>query len=157
MFLLVYCLLTDDRLQGTQVLNTIRSDLTKANPKSGITQMSWNLTGSLLLLRFGGPQVSPNLIKYLSSLYPENAPHVVYLYDFPSSGEKFAPKLRTVLLHTQPVMRARWNPVRKGSLALCCGSQSLYIWSDEWQGESDGEEEMAECIGVPASAYSFAS
>jgi hypothetical protein len=27
----------------------------------------------------------------------------------------------------------------------------VYIWSDEWQGESGEEEEMAECIGVPAS------
>ena len=60
------------------------------------------------------------------------------------------PRLRTVLLHTQPVLHARWNPVRKGNLALCCGNQSVYTWSDEWQGDS-GEEEMAECIGVPAS------
>lgn len=27
----------------------------------------------------------------------------------------------------------------------------MYIWSDEWQSESGEEEEMAECIGVPAS------
>jgi hypothetical protein len=27
----------------------------------------------------------------------------------------------------------------------------VYTWSDEWQGESGEEEEMAECIGVPAS------
>ena len=40
--------------------------------------------------------------------------------------------------------------MRKGNLALCCGNQSVYTWSDEWQGDS-GEEEMAECIGVPAS------
>lgn len=64
------------------------------------------------------------------------------------------PRLRTVLLHTQPVLHARWNPARKGNLALCCGNQSVYTWSDEWQGDS-GEEEMAECIGVPASKSDF--
>jgi hypothetical protein len=31
----------------------------------------------------------------------------------------------------------------------------MYTWSDEWVGE-EGEEEMAECIGVPASEYSLA-
>lgn len=78
----------------------------------------------------------------------------------------FAPRLATVLIHARPVAHARWNPVRKGSLALCCAGTALYTWSDEWVGEpvagaadaglavSGGggeEEEMAECIGVPAS------
>jgi len=40
---------------------------------------------------------------------------------------------------------------------LCCGSRSVYTWSDEWVADGgDGEEEeMAECIGVPASKWSF--
>ncbi|PPQ67059.1 hypothetical protein CVT25_005660 [Psilocybe cyanescens] len=127
--------LSYDRLQGPQVLSTTRADPTKANPKSGVMQMEWNLTGSLLLVRF------------------EHVPTAVYLFDFPSPKEQFQPKLRTVLLHSQPVLHARWNPVRKGSLALCCASQSLYTWSDEWQGESGEEVEMAECIGVPAKQF----
>ncbi|KAF8973707.1 WD repeat-containing protein 8 [Flammula alnicola] len=127
--------LSYDRLQGPQVLSTVRADPTKPNPKSGVAQMDWNLTGSLLLVRF------------------DNVPTAVYLFDFPSSREKFMPKLRTVLIHSQSVLHARWNPVRKGSLALCCGSQSVYIWSDEWHGESGEEEEMAECIGVPAKKF----
>ena len=81
----------------------------------------------------------------------ENIPTAVFLFNFPSPRETAIPRLRTVLLHSQPVLHARWNPVRKGSLCLCCGIQSVYIWSDEWQGEGDEEEEMAECIGVPAS------
>ncbi|PPQ81698.1 hypothetical protein CVT26_007771 [Gymnopilus dilepis] len=127
--------IVDDRLQGPQVLGTIRADPTKPNPKSGVVQMDWNLTGSLLLVRF------------------ESIPNAVFLFDFPSSREKFMPKLRTVLLHSQPVLHARWNPTRKGSLVLCCGIQSIYIWSDEWQGESGEDEEMAECIGVPAKKF----
>jgi hypothetical protein len=78
----------------------------------------------------------------------------VYIFDFPVSPESFMPRLRTVLLHSQPVLHARWNPARKGNLALCCGNQSVYTWSDEWQGDS-GDEEMAECIGVPASKSEF--
>ena len=35
------------------MLSTIRADLTKPNPKSGVVQMDWNLTGNLLLVRFG--------------------------------------------------------------------------------------------------------
>ena len=81
----------------------------------------------------------------------ENIPTAVFLFDFPSPRETGIPRLRTVVLHSQPVLHARWNPVRKGSLSLCCGIQSVYIWSDEWQGEGGEEEEMAECIGVPAS------
>lgn len=29
----------------------------------------------------------------------------------------------------------------------------MYMWSDEWVGEDGVAEEMAECVGVPASAY----
>ena len=36
---------------------------------------------------------------------------------------------------------------------LCCSGPSLYTWSDEWIGDGGSEEEMAECIGVPASLY----
>jgi hypothetical protein len=61
------------------------------------------------------------------------------------------PKLRTVLVHSQNVIHVRWNPVRKGKLALCCGGQSVYTWSDEWSSEGGIDEEIAECIGVPAS------
>lgn len=39
---------------------------------------------------------------------------------------------------------------------ICCGGGSIYTWSDEWVGAEESgregeEEEMAECIGVPAS------
>jgi hypothetical protein len=133
------------------VLSTIRADLTKPNPKSGVVQMEWNLTGSLLLVRFGVfYKALFFLCGSLSMSTPDNIPSAVYIFEFPVSPESFMPRLRTVLLHTQPILHARWNPVRKGNLALCCGIQSVYIWSDEWQGDS-GEEEMAECIGVPAS------
>ena len=103
--------------------------------------MAFNVSGTLLLVRF------------------ESTPNAVHLFSFPSPGDiskdgaSLAPQLKSVLLHTKPVLNATWNPVRKGNLSLCCGGGSLYLWSDEWVGENDtGEgEEVAECVGVPAS------
>ncbi|KAF9462116.1 WD repeat-containing protein 8 [Collybia nuda] len=126
--------LSYERLHGLQAITLNRADQTKPNPRSGVVQLEWNITGSLLLVRF------------------ESTPTVVHIYDFPTS-QTFTPKLRTVLVHSQPVLHARWNPIRKGNLALCCGTQSIYIWSDEWLGEGGSEEEMAECIGVPAKKF----
>ncbi|PPQ63010.1 hypothetical protein CVT24_006116 [Panaeolus cyanescens] len=125
----------DDRITGSHVLNAVRPDITKPNPKSGVVQMDWNLTGSLLLVRF------------------EHVPQAIFLYNFPLAGEKFAPHLRTVLIQSQHALQAKWNPVRKGHLAVCCGNSSVYTWSDEWIGESGEEEEIAECIGVPAENF----
>ncbi|KAJ7492739.1 quinon protein alcohol dehydrogenase-like superfamily [Mycena latifolia] len=126
--------LSYEQLQGPYSIVLQRVDQTKPSPKSGAVQLEWNKSGSLLLVRF------------------ENSPTAVHIYDFFSPTQDFLPRLRTVLVHTGPVLHARWNPVRKGSMALCCGTQSMYTWSDEWLGDS-GEEEMAECIGVPAKNF----
>ncbi|KAJ3548329.1 hypothetical protein NMY22_g1298 [Coprinellus aureogranulatus] len=122
-------------LQGGQTLSIHRADLSKPYPKCGVVQLEFNTTGSLLFARF------------------ENTPNVLHIFEFPSPQEPFLPRLRSVLLHQQPILYARWNPVRKGSLALCCGTQAVYTWSDEWVGDSEQEEEMAECIGVPAKKF----
>ena len=89
----------------------------------------------------------------------ENAPTVVHIYEFPYTLSKEislnltdVPRLRSLLIQQQPVVQASWNPMRKGVLSLCTGGSSLYTWSDEWVGE-DGEEEMAECVGIPASGF----
>ena len=29
----------------------------------------------------------------------------------------------------------------------------MYLWSEEWIGEGGTEEEMAECVAIPASTY----
>lgn len=142
--------LSDERPHGTQVLSLIRPDHTKPNPKSGTVQLEWNNTGDLLLVRFG---VAVPCFKYFMGSHTtrlDNVPTAVHIFDFPSPQQDFVPRLRSVLLHSHPVLSARWNPVRKGSLVMCCGMQSVYVWSDEWVNESGEEEEMAECIGVPA-------
>ncbi|KAF7985298.1 hypothetical protein HWV62_6463 [Athelia sp. TMB] len=141
-----------EKLRAPQSITPLRPDLAKPAPKAGVVQLEWNKTGTLLLVRF------------------ENVPTAVHIYAFPSllapsanspeaaaPAPYFQPRLRSVLLHTRPVLAARWNPLptRAGALALCTGARSVYTWSDEWQeGEGGGEgEELAECIGVPARKF----
>ena len=85
----------------------------------------------------------------------ESVPTAVHLFAFPGPGEAFSPRLRSVLLHSSAVMHTHWNPVRQGRLALSCGGQAMYMWSEEWIGEGGTEEEMAECVGIPASAFNM--
>lgn len=104
-----------------------------------------------------------SICHFLTEKPPENAPTVVHIYEFPYTLSKEinldltnVPRLRSLLIQQQPVVQASWNPVRKGVLSLCTGASSLYTWSDEWIGE-DGEEEMAECIGIPIGGFQLYS
>ncbi|EGO05153.1 hypothetical protein SERLA73DRAFT_118703 [Serpula lacrymans var. lacrymans S7.3] len=119
--------LSYDKLPGPQSLSLLRVDPTKPHPKTGAVQLEWNITGSLLLVRY------------------ENVPTAVHIYEFPSPSSSassattpFNPRLRCVLSHTRAVQAAQWNPVRRGSLAMCCGAGCMYTWSDEWVGEGEG-------------------
>lgn len=112
--------------------------------------MEWNKTGTLLLVRYGNEDRFYG--DRILNAETDNVPNGVHIYDFPTPSEPFVPRLRCVLMHVKPVIHARWNPMRKGSLAICCGTQSVFTWSDEWVGEGGDEEDMAECIGVPASS-----
>lgn len=143
----------DERLDGPQTISLIKADLSKPNPRSGAVQLEWNKPGTLLLVRYGdGGGFSEYHV--LNPSTTDNVPNGVHIYDFPTPSDPFVPRLRCVLVHLKPVIHARWNPMRKGSLAICCGTQSVFTWSDEWVGEGDDEEDMAECIGVPASSES---
>lgn len=126
--------LSYEKLDGPQFISIARPTQ-KSHPKAGTLQLEWNKTGDMLMARF------------------DNTPTIIHIFSFPSANDQFAPKLRTILIHNQPILHAQWNPVRKGSLALCCGNGSLYIWSEEWVAESGDEEEMAECIGIPAKQF----
>lgn len=143
-----YC--SDERLEGPQTLSLLKTDLSKPNPKSGAVQLEWNKTGTLLLVRYGNDSCFYGDRVLITRT--DNVPNGVHIYDFPTPSEPFVPRLRCVLVHLKPVMHARWNPMRKGSLVICCGTQSVFTWSDEWVGEGGDEEDMAECIGVPASS-----
>jgi len=127
--------LSYEKLEGPHPLNANRVDNSKPYPKSGTVQLEFNKTGTLLLARF------------------ESVPTAVHLFAFPGPGEAFSPRLRSVLLHSSLVMHARWNPVRQGRFAISCGGQAIYLWSEEWIEEGGAEEEMAECVGIPAKKF----
>ncbi|KAF8605108.1 YVTN repeat-like/Quino protein amine dehydrogenase [Ceratobasidium sp. AG-I] len=124
-----------DRAVGVTSLNITRRDGAKGLPKSGAAQIEWNLTGTMLLVRY------------------ESTPTALHVYNFPAPDEPFKPCLKTVLLHAAAVTRASWNPVRPETLAVCCSRPGVYMWTSnsEWISESVGEfeTEVAECIGVP--------
>ncbi|EKM54295.1 uncharacterized protein PHACADRAFT_123237 [Phanerochaete carnosa HHB-10118-sp] len=135
-----------ERVRPPWTLAITRPELSKAYPKSGVVQLSFNISGSLLLARF------------------ESMLNVAHIFSFPTpqdaqshDSSRSAPKLRSVLIHNQPVQSAAWNPVKSGAVALCCGCESMYLWRDEsvvWD-ENSGEEvqEIAECVGIPAQNF----
>ncbi|KZV75494.1 YVTN repeat-like/Quino protein amine dehydrogenase [Peniophora sp. CONT] len=127
--------LSYEKLHGSQTIPSSRADPSKPNPKTGVVQLEFNKLGTAILVRF------------------EHMPTAIHIFSFPAAGEPFAPALRSVLLHSQPVTQAKWNPLRSGSLAATCAGGAIYTWSDEWVGEGGETEEMAECVGVPAKKF----
>ncbi|KAG8896531.1 hypothetical protein FRB99_008852 [Tulasnella sp. 403] len=122
----------DDRItpQAGSPLPLIRPDPNKPNAKSGLVQLEWNIDGTLLMARF------------------EQSPTTIHIYHFPTPSQPFNPRARSVLIHTKPVLHARWNPTQAALLVACCGTGSIYTW--------DGRVEVgdvAECIGVPAKQF----
>src|ERR1700759_1710125 len=99
--------LADERMQGPTTIALHHIDTSKPGNKSGVAQLAWNTTGSLLFARFGQLiPAKPPRASLTTRYLLEWAPNVLYLYDFPSPQERFQPRLRSVLLHRQPVLHA---------------------------------------------------
>ncbi|KZT01911.1 YVTN repeat-like/Quino protein amine dehydrogenase [Laetiporus sulphureus 93-53] len=150
--------LSYERIQAPHSLTLSPRDRSKPPPELGTAKanpgdyLAWNADGSYLMVRYAG------------------APNTTWLYKFPGiksltsaasrEGANLRPTLHTVLVHAAAVGCAQWNPVRKGSLAMCTGGGAVYLWSDEWvsegrrDGDADGGEAVAECVGVPAERFS---
>ncbi|KIY43351.1 hypothetical protein FISHEDRAFT_67863 [Fistulina hepatica ATCC 64428] len=132
-------------LEATDGRGFISYERLKGPHTSGVVQLEWNQSGSLLLVR------------------AENMSQALLLYRFPLPADNgptaFRPRLETVIINARPIVQARWNPVLKGMLAFCTGQWSLYTWSDEWAGEGlhgaveSEPKDLAECIGVPAHKF----
>ncbi|EJD52767.1 YVTN repeat-like/Quino protein amine dehydrogenase [Auricularia subglabra TFB-10046 SS5] len=123
-----------DRASLPVSLPVDKPDASKPHPRIGVVQLTWNVDGTLLLVRF------------------EQAPTVVFIYSFPAPGEPFVVTLRSVLVQTRPVSYARWNPVKPGHLCVSCDNGALYTWNDDWVGD-DNVNEIAECIAIPAKKF----
>jgi len=68
----------DERLSGAQTIPFTRADPSKANPKSGVAQLEWNISGSLLLVRFGEDSVNPVAHKLKMSRQIIRQPSSIY-------------------------------------------------------------------------------
>ncbi|KAG8219715.1 hypothetical protein J3R82DRAFT_683 [Butyriboletus roseoflavus] len=80
----------------------------------------------------GAVQLEWNKTGTLLLVRYDNVPNGVYIYDFPTPSEPFSPTFAAV---SQSVVALRVS----------------LPGADEWVGEGGEEEDMAECIGVPAS------
>ncbi|GJJ08763.1 hypothetical protein Clacol_002982 [Clathrus columnatus] len=128
-----------DKVEGPSSVPLVRPNPEKPDPKSGALQLDWNIDGTLLMARF------------------ENAPTTVHIYTFPLPSEPFDPRLRSVLLHTHPVLHAKWNPVRSGSLLSCCGTGAIYTWQADWEDPEQNHVELAECVAIPTDPDSWSA
>ncbi|KZW00243.1 YVTN repeat-like/Quino protein amine dehydrogenase [Exidia glandulosa HHB12029] len=126
--------LSYDRLSLPVSISVERADPAKPHPRTGVAQLTWNVDGTLLLIRF------------------EQAPTAAFIYSFPGPGDPFNVTLRSVLLQSKPISYARWNPIKAGNLCISCDNGALYTWSDDWVGD-DGVNEIAECIAIPAKKF----
>ena len=84
--------------------------------------------------------------------YPlEMYPNVLFIYNFTAAVKSSGIELHTIILQGEHIQHIEWNPVRNGSLALCCSNSGLYIWMNERETDvqADRYVGVAECIGVP--------
>lgn len=92
--------------QAPFLVPSVRADPEKANPKIGIGKMIFSSNNRYLATR------------------NDNMPNVVWIWDI----SKLC--LSTVLVQSYTVQAMEWDP-KQTRLALCCGSNKLYMWSPE--------------------------
>ena len=83
------------------------------------------------------------LIRDQASL--ESVSTSMHLFTFPRPGEVFSPRIRSVLLHSSPVMHVHWNPVRQRWSGNVVPVERRMDWR-KW-GRGYGE------VCIPASAF----
>jgi len=87
-------------------LKYLSADMTKPNPKQGISQMKWSFDG-----------------KYLASCN-ENTPHVLWIWNV------LEMELEAVLICQTNIKTIQWNPYCL-QLAFVTGSEYLFLWHSQ--------------------------
>ena len=54
-------------------------------------------------------------------------------------------KLKTVLVHMDPIKAAHWDPMGEHGLAICTGGAKVFFWSPQ--------SESAACVDVPSDSF----
>ncbi|WWD18198.1 hypothetical protein CI109_102648 [Kwoniella shandongensis] len=122
---------------------TVRPDLTKSNPRMGVSQLSFDSDATLLLVRL------------------DTQPNVVHIHTFLPTPNAEVPTIThlTSLIFSNPVRSAKWctsNGEGKGrKLAVSTKGGAVYFWDGEGGWVEDGEEETGkggtmEGVGIPS-------
>lgn len=122
---------------------TVRADLTKSPPRSGISVVAFDAEATLFFSRL------------------ETQPNVVHIHTFLPTPTSSSSDIRHIaaLIFTEPIKAARWCPGKR-KLAISTRTGSVYFWDGEdgWiddgdmtGGFSENKGGMAEGTGIPAS------
>ncbi|ODO12099.1 hypothetical protein I350_00885 [Cryptococcus amylolentus CBS 6273] len=132
-----------DRQPHPCTFPTNRPDSTKPMPRTGISQLTFNPSSTLLLIRL------------------DSQPNTIHLHTFlptPTSEQPTVTHLASGIF-AREVRRARWNP-RGNKLAVATGGGGVYVWDEEsgWVEEDSGVGDASveagrggnmEAVGIP--------
>jgi WD40 repeat protein len=85
-------------------LPVTKPDMEKANAKMGVSQVLFNVNGSLL------------------ATVNESQPKVIWVWDIPTL------QLLCVVQQTLPIKSVQWNPLLPDQFSFCCGNGMVYLW-----------------------------
>ena len=127
---------------GINPLPTVRSDLTRTPPRSGISHLVFDAEATFLLVRL------------------ETQPCVVHVYNFLPTPGSSSPDIAHLasLVFTDVVRTARWCSGRR-KVAITTKSGGVYFWDGDGGWVEDGDESgeakggVAEGVGIPTRTF----
>jgi hypothetical protein len=125
---------------GTTALPTVRQDLTRSPPRTGVSQISFDSEATLFFVRL------------------ETQPHVVHIHTFLPTPTSSSPQIShlVAIVFTDLVRSAHWC-AGKRKLVICTKSSGIYFWDGDGGWVEDGDESgevrggTMEGVGIPAS------
>lgn len=136
---------TVNRTMGPGViLPSVRTDLSRSPPRSGILQLSFESESTLLLVRL------------------ETQPNVVHIHSFLPQPTASSPEIThlAALVFSDAVRSARWCGARR-KVAIGTRSGGVYFWDSDGAWVEDGDESSEpkggsmEGVGVPTCELSL--
>jgi hypothetical protein len=91
-------------VSGSVQLPSVKPDLSKANPKLGISLVNFSTNCRFMFTK------------------NDNMPNVLWIWDVPKL------KLAAILVQLSPIRTVEWDP-KQSRLALCTGTNKVYMWS----------------------------
>ncbi|WVQ96935.1 hypothetical protein IAU59_004044 [Kwoniella sp. CBS 9459] len=127
-----------DKSPITALLPSIRPDMSKPNSRTGVSSLSFDRDGTLLLVRL------------------DNQPNVIHIHTFLPTATSESPSIThlTSIVFSHPVRRAEWCPgdENKGKRIAIATKQvghidehtggAVYFWDAEAGWEEDGDTEL---------------